>query len=70
LMEKRGDKSIVEHLRAARPGLEVLFTSGLQKNIHLNLQEDGTSSWFLAKPFTPAELAHLTREILKPARGT
>jgi len=59
--------SLVERLRASRPGLPVLYMSGYTDDaiVHHGVLSEGTP--FLQKPFTPNGLAQKVREVLDEA---
>jgi signal transduction histidine kinase/CheY-like chemotaxis protein len=56
-------REVAERVREARPGIEVLMTSGYGER---QLAEEGVLEErpFLAKPYTPAELTRRVRELL------
>jgi signal transduction histidine kinase/ActR/RegA family two-component response regulator len=54
---------LVDHLRSHRDGLRVLYTSGFTEDAVVHHGVAG-GEHFLAKPFTPADLAHKVREVL------
>lgn len=56
---------LAEELRAAHPGLRVLFMSGYTRNaiVHAGRLDEGVN--FLQKPFTPDKLAAAVREVLE-----
>ena len=59
--------AVAEELRRRNPGLPVLFMSGHTEEIVRDGLLDPNTP-FLAKPFTPAQLAHKVREVLEQTR--
>jgi two-component system cell cycle sensor histidine kinase/response regulator CckA len=53
-------------LRAARPGLPVVFVSGFAEEAS---RAAGAGTWFVQKPFTRATLLAAVRASLAGARG-
>lgn len=64
IMPRMTGLQLAEVLRDRKPGLRVVFMSGSAGE---EMQKPGVT--FLAKPFTPATLAHIIREELDQARG-
>ncbi len=63
VMPKRGGQEVYEELRSGNPGLKCLFVSGYAADgIGQSLPPRETR--FLAKPFSPTELARRVRQIL------
>ena len=63
-------RELAQQLRAAAPGLKIIFTSGYSADIagkDFPLEEGGN---FLAKPFNPAALARLVRATLDAPAGS
>ena len=70
VMPEMGGRALADRLRAARPGLKVLFMSGYTADAiaHHGVLDPGTI--LLLKPFTPEGLARKVREVLSaPATG-
>jgi two-component system cell cycle sensor histidine kinase/response regulator CckA len=68
VMPKLGGRDLADALRARRPGLPVLFTSGYAEDAvaHRGVVADGVN--LLTKPFHPDELARRVRQLLDEAR--
>lgn len=64
VMPGMNGRELAERLAAQRPGLSFLFMSGYTDDDVLRRGVLHGESAFLAKPFTPAQLAHKVREIL------
>ncbi len=64
VMPQVGGKELAQKLKALRPNIKVLFTSGYTDNaiVHHGVLEPGVK--FLQKPFSPAALAQKVREVL------
>ena len=69
VMPQMGGRAVAEKLRAARPGIPVLFISGYTENTMMRGGTLGESEAFLQKPFTPVSLARRVREVLDRAAG-
>ena len=66
MMPEMGGVELVERLRGARPNVHVLYISGRPSG-SLGLPDlDSPGTWFLAKPFTPAQLVTEVRRALPP----
>ena len=63
MMPEMGGPELVKRLRALRPDLKVLFTSGYPDLSH-NEMLSNTDVNFVQKPFSPRNLASKVREIL------
>ena len=66
-MPKMSGPELAERLLKARPGLRVLYVSGYTENTvnRTGVRRQGTH--FLAKPFTPDQLARTVRDVLDGA---
>ncbi|MFN8187089.1 MAG: ATP-binding protein [Gaiellales bacterium] len=64
VMPGMGGVELVEHVRAIRPELEVIFMSGYAEGISRRGALDPTAP-FLQKPFTPSTLAQVVRRTLE-----
>jgi len=64
VMPLLGGHELAVRLRAARPGIRVLFISGYTDRDPRYQEPTGGDSAFLAKPFEPVELARALRELL------
>ncbi len=64
IMPQMGGRDLAKHVTPKNPDLKVLFLSGYTDSavVRQGLLEPG--SFFLQKPFTPAELAHKVRQAL------
>jgi two-component system, cell cycle sensor histidine kinase and response regulator CckA len=69
IMPGMNGRVLADHLRALRPELEVLFTSGYTQDVvvHHGTVEPGLE--FLAKPYTPECLARRVRDLLDRPRA-
>jgi DNA-binding response OmpR family regulator len=70
LMPRGSGRSVVERLRAARPGLPALYVSGYTDAPPETLFAGGGPDAFLAKPFTLRELAARIRDLLRSSPST
>jgi signal transduction histidine kinase len=70
IMPQMSGKVMAEWLKATYPDLKVLFTSGYTDDaiVQHGVLEPGIA--FLAKPYTPAALAHKVRAMLDNEEGT
>jgi two-component system cell cycle sensor histidine kinase/response regulator CckA len=59
-----GGEEIARRLKAERPGLRVLFTSGFAEKMIRQRSHRQPEAPFLAKPYTPGTLAAKVREVL------
>jgi CheY-like chemotaxis protein len=64
VMPQMGGKELADRLKALRPEIKVVFTSGYTDEaiVRHGVLEPGTD--FLQKPFSPASLAQKVREVL------
>ena len=64
VMPQMSGKLLTDMIKAERPGIKVLFSSGYTDNalVHHGALEPGTA--FLQKPFSPSTLARKVREVL------
>jgi signal transduction histidine kinase/CheY-like chemotaxis protein len=67
LMPRMRGSEVAARVRLAHPQIKVLFISGYADLSGLAPRIDETTVPFLAKPFTPASLAHRVREVLDTA---
>jgi CheY-like chemotaxis protein len=67
VMPRCSGPELAHRLRAALPALPVLFASGYMVRMEDVQRELGPGTGFIAKPFTPDELARKVRELLGPA---
>jgi CheY-like chemotaxis protein len=64
IVPERGGKALVEQLRARRPELRVLYTSGSTDEERARLGAAVEQAGFFPKPFTGSALAKRVREML------
>jgi DNA-binding response OmpR family regulator len=64
IMPLMGGKAMAEWLKTTHPDLKILFTSGYTEEPGVQPGVFKAGIDFLAKPFTPATLAHKVREVL------
>jgi two-component system cell cycle sensor histidine kinase/response regulator CckA len=69
VMPKLGGPELVEQLHKARPHTRIIYMSGYtdNKTVRDMMADSGVN--FLQKPFSPAALAELTRQVLGGTRG-
>jgi PAS domain S-box-containing protein len=67
VMPKTSGRELAERLLAQRPSLRVLFMSGYADDVALRDSVVQGDVMFLAKPFTPTELAERVRSVLDGA---
>jgi len=65
VMPRMGGLELAKQLTQSRPDTRVLYTSGYIESAGLDLAFAGGKLAFLAKPFTPDELARKVRETLE-----
>ncbi len=63
VMPRIGGPELATRLRAKRPGLKVLFTSGYTEDT-LDVQDLDSGQAFLQKPYLPAALTERVRRLL------
>ena len=68
VMPEMSGPEVVERLRVERPDASVLFVSGFLDDSVTRRGTLSSSAAFLAKPFTPADLARKVREVLDTRR--
>jgi PAS domain S-box-containing protein len=68
IMPDMGGRELATHVRAHRPALPVLYTSGYSKDLGDLEKVQANEEYFLAKPFSPLDLARKVREVLEHAR--
>ena len=64
VMPQMGGRDLAKHVVPKNPNLKVLFLSGYTDSAVLRQGRLEPGSFFLQKPFTPAELAHKARQAL------
>lgn len=65
VMPKEGGRELAQTLLSERPEMKVLFMSGYTDQAVVNSRVPGADSGFIQKPFTPAALSRIVREILE-----
>jgi PAS domain S-box-containing protein len=63
-------RALAERLRAANPGLKVLYVSGYTDDQVVHHGSLGANTAFLQKPFTPETLLQRVQDLLGPAGGS
>lgn len=69
VMPELGGRQLAEALRAARPGIRVLFMSGYAEDARLRSNESARDFFFLQKPFSPETLGWKIHEVLSAPRS-
>lgn len=69
VMPRMGGMELAQQLVKVRPDTRVLYTSGYIEGAGLEQAVSGGKQAFLAKPFTPDELARRVREALEAPTG-
>ena len=64
VMPRMGGRDLADKVAPLKPDLKVLYLSGYTDSVVLQQGMLDPGSFFLQKPFTPAELAHKVRESL------
>ena len=68
IMPDMGGRELAAQVRAHRPGLPVVYTTGYSKDMGDYQEALANAEYFLAKPFGPLDLARKVREILEHSR--
>jgi CheY-like chemotaxis protein len=68
IMPDMGGRELAAQVRAHRPTLPVLYTSGYSNDKGEAQEVPAIAEYFLPKPFGPLELARKVREVLKHSR--
>jgi CheY-like chemotaxis protein len=69
VMPRMGGPELAGRISSTRPDIRVLFTSGYLDGAGLDLTVENGTTAFLAKPFTPDQLARKVRETLEGPPG-
>ena len=69
VMPEMGGRDLSEHLRALRPGLRVLFSSGYTDSAVVHHGVIDADVAFLPKPYTAVTLTEKIREVLDAPRS-
>jgi FixJ family two-component response regulator len=64
VMPQMGGRDLAKKIAPQKPELRVLYLSGYTDSVVLQQGMLDPGSYFLQKPFTPAELAHRVREAI------
>jgi two-component system, cell cycle sensor histidine kinase and response regulator CckA len=64
LMPNTDGRDLAHQLRLSRPEMRVLLMSGFAENVSIEGRTQDESSWFLSKPFVPADLTNMVKSIL------
>ncbi len=67
VMPRMGGPELVKRLKALRPELKFLYTSGYTENAEIRNTEEDSGIELLQKPFSPFSLARKVREVLDKA---
>jgi CheY-like chemotaxis protein len=65
VMPNMSGKELVERLRLLQPEIKVIYMSGYESSILSAGNKFGSNAIFLQKPFRPAELSKMVRDILQ-----
>jgi PAS domain S-box-containing protein len=65
IMPDMGGRELAVQVRAHRPALPVLYTSGYSEKAGESHEAPANAEYFLPKPFGPTELARKVREVLR-----
>jgi PAS domain S-box-containing protein len=68
IMPDMGGRELAAQVRAHRPALPVLYTSGYSEDTGESHEAPANAEYFLPKPFGPMELARKVREVLRHSR--
>lgn len=69
VMPRMTGQELAHRLRASRPELQVILTSGFTDHPAVSAEELGGAFHFLPKPFSPEQLCTLVRASLDALRG-
>jgi PAS domain S-box-containing protein len=65
IMPDMGGRELAAQVRARRPSVPVLYTSGYSKDVGDPREAPANAEYFLPKPFGPSDLARKVREVLE-----
>jgi two-component system cell cycle sensor histidine kinase/response regulator CckA len=68
IMPDMGGRELAAQVRAQRPTLPVLYTSGYSKDVGDSQEAPANAEYFLGKPFGPVDLARKVRQVLEDSR--
>jgi two-component system cell cycle sensor histidine kinase/response regulator CckA len=68
IMPDMGGRELAAQVRARRPTLPVLYTSGYSKETADSQEAPENAEYFLGKPFGPIDLARKVRQVLEGSR--